>query len=45
MGGPNRHPVVYVEGAMGTLGKGFILWLLGVPTGIVVLLWLFGVLG
>ena len=30
---------------MGALGKGFILWLLGVPTGIIVLLWLFGIFG
>jgi hypothetical protein len=29
---------------MGPLGKGFILWLLGVPLGIVVLLWVVGIL-
>ena len=29
---------------MGSLGKGFILWLLGVPGVIITLLWLFGIL-
>jgi hypothetical protein len=29
---------------MGTMGKGFILWLLGVPVSILVLLWLVGIL-
>ena len=29
---------------MGTMGKGFILWLLGVPVSILVLLWLLGIL-
>ena len=29
---------------MGTLGKGFILWLLGVPVSILVLLWFLGIL-
>ena len=28
---------------MGTLGKGFILWLLGVPVSLLVLLWFFGI--
>jgi hypothetical protein len=29
---------------MGTLGKGFILWLLGVPVSILLLLWFLGIL-
>lgn len=29
---------------MGTMGKGFILWLLGVPLSLLVLLWLLGIL-
>lgn len=29
---------------MGTLGKGFILWILGIPAGVIVLLWLLGIL-
>jgi hypothetical protein len=29
---------------MGTMGKGFILWLLGVPVSLLVLLWFFGIL-
>lgn len=29
---------------MGTLGKGFILWLLGVPISILLLLWFLGIL-
>jgi hypothetical protein len=29
---------------MGTMGKGFILWLLGVPVSILVLLWFLGIL-
>lgn len=29
---------------MGTLGKGFILWLLGVPVSLLVLLWFLGFL-
>jgi len=29
---------------MGTMGKGFILWLLGVPLSLLVLLWLVGIL-
>jgi hypothetical protein len=29
---------------MGAAGKGFILWLLGVPGIIVILLWMFGIL-
>lgn len=29
---------------MGTMGKGFILWLLGVPASLLVLLWFLGVL-
>jgi hypothetical protein len=29
---------------MGTMGKGFILWLLGVPVSVLVLLWLLGIL-
>jgi hypothetical protein len=29
---------------MGTLGKGFILWIMGIPAGIILLLWLFGIL-
>ena len=29
---------------MGPLGKGVILWLLGVPGVIIILLWLFGIL-
>jgi hypothetical protein len=29
---------------MGTMGKGFILWLLGVPASVLVLLWLVGIL-
>lgn len=29
---------------MGPMGKGFILWLLGVPASILVLLWLLGIL-
>ena len=29
---------------MGTMGKGFILWLLGVPGIILVLLWFLGIL-
>jgi hypothetical protein len=28
---------------MGTMGKGFILWLLGVPVSLLVLLWFFGI--
>jgi hypothetical protein len=28
---------------MGTMGKGFILWLLGVPMSLLVLLWFFGI--
>ena len=29
---------------MGTLGKGFILWILGVPVSLLVVLWFFGIL-
>ena len=29
---------------MGTMGKGFILWLFGVPVSLLVLLWFFGIL-
>jgi hypothetical protein len=29
---------------MGTMGKGFILWLLGVPVSLLVLLWVLGFL-
>jgi hypothetical protein len=29
---------------MGTFGKGFILWLLGVPVSILILLWFLGIL-
>jgi hypothetical protein len=29
---------------MGAMGKGFILWLLGVPVSLLVLLWFFGIL-
>ncbi len=29
---------------MGTMGKGFILWLLGVPASILLLLWFIGIL-
>jgi len=29
---------------MGTMGKGFILWLLGVPLSLLVLLWFVGIL-
>jgi hypothetical protein len=29
---------------MGTMGKGFILWLLGVPVGLLVVLWFLGIL-
>jgi hypothetical protein len=29
---------------MGTMGKGFILWLLGVPVSMLVLLWFLGIL-
>jgi hypothetical protein len=29
---------------MGTMGKGFILWLLGVPVSLLILLWLLGIL-
>jgi hypothetical protein len=29
---------------MGTMGKGFILWLLGVPLSVLVLLWFLGIL-
>jgi hypothetical protein len=29
---------------MGTMGKGFILWLLGVPVSVLVLLWFLGIL-
>ncbi|MCC2643333.1 MAG: hypothetical protein K0S45_3746 [Nitrospira sp.] len=29
---------------MGTLGKGFILWVLGVPASILLLLWFVGIL-
>jgi hypothetical protein len=29
---------------MGTMGKGFILWLLGVPASILMLLWFLGIL-
>jgi hypothetical protein len=29
---------------MGTMGKGFILWLLGVPAGLLVVLWFVGIL-
>lgn len=29
---------------MGPLGKGFILWIMGIPVGLVFLLWLFGFL-
>jgi hypothetical protein len=29
---------------MGTMGKGFILWLLGVPASVLVLLWMVGIL-
>ena len=44
-------PVKNHEGAVtdslqgGTMVPGLIMWLLGVPLGIVVLLWLFGVIG
>ncbi len=29
---------------MGTIGKGFILWILGVPVTLLVLLWFLGIL-
>jgi hypothetical protein len=29
----------------GIMGKGFILWLLGVPVTLIVVLWAFGILG
>jgi hypothetical protein len=29
---------------MGTMGKGFLLWLLGVPVSVLVLLWFLGIL-
>jgi hypothetical protein len=29
---------------MGTLGKGFLLWILGIPAGVIVLLWFLGIL-
>ena len=29
---------------MGTMGKGFMLWLLGVPASILMLLWFLGIL-
>jgi hypothetical protein len=29
---------------MGTMGKGFLLWLLGVPVSLLVLLWFLGIL-
>jgi hypothetical protein len=29
---------------MGALGKGFLLWLLGVPAGLLMLLWFYGAL-
>jgi hypothetical protein len=29
---------------MGTMGKGFILWFLGVPVSVLVLLWFLGIL-
>jgi len=29
---------------MGTMGKGFVLWLLGVPLSVLVLLWFLGIL-
>jgi hypothetical protein len=29
---------------MGTMGKGFILWILGVPVSLLVVLWFFGIL-
>jgi hypothetical protein len=29
---------------MGAMGKGVMLWLLGVPVGLLVLLWFFGIL-
>ncbi len=29
---------------MGTMGKGLLLWLLGVPASLLVLLWFFGIL-
>ncbi|SLM47770.1 conserved protein of unknown function [Nitrospira japonica] len=29
---------------MGTLGKGFLLWILGIPAGVIMLLWLLGIL-
>ncbi|MDI3464977.1 MAG: hypothetical protein OJF50_003798 [Nitrospira sp.] len=29
---------------MGTMGKGFILWILGVPVSLLVLLWFLGIL-
>ena len=29
---------------MGTMGKGFILWILGVPVSLLVALWFFGIL-
>jgi hypothetical protein len=29
---------------MGAMGKGFLLWLLGVPASLLMLLWFFGVL-
>ncbi len=32
------------EDVMGTMGKGFILWLLGVPVSVLVLLWFLGIL-
>ena len=32
------------NGEKGVIGKAFILWLLGVPVSIIVLLWLFGIL-
>jgi hypothetical protein len=32
------------EGRMGTMGKGFILWLLGVPVSVLAILWFLGIL-
>ena len=32
------------EEVIGPLGKGFILWIMGIPVSLVVLLWLFGFL-
>ena len=37
-------PNKIITGEKGALGKAFILWLLGVPFSLIILLWLFGFL-